>query len=94
MIFLIFSGIFASNYTNILSPFVLNTKPNPVRKIITIGIANNTAIREPKPVSSATSNRQKGIAIKDMRIPIIIRIIPTAFRILFGIKCRMVSNIT
>ena len=77
-----------------MSSFVLIIKTNPVSKIITIGIANNTAIREPKPVSSATSNRQKGIAIKDMRIPIIIRIIPTTFRIFFGIKSRIVSNIT
>ena len=62
-------------------------------KIITIGIANNTAIKRPKSVSSAINNREKGIAIKDMRTPIIIRIIPATFRIFFGIKSMMVSNI-
>lgn len=78
----------------LLSSFVLNIKPNPVKKIITIGTTNNTTIKVPKSVSSATINRDKGIAIKDTRIPIIIRIIPTTFRIFFGIKSRMISNIT
>jgi len=75
----------------LLLSFVLNIKPNPIRKINTIGIANNVAIKRPEPVSSATSIREKGIAIKDMRIPIIIRIMPATFRIFFGIKSRMIS---
>ena len=66
-------------------------KTNPNKKQITIGIANIAEII-PNSVSPATSHR--GIAIKDKKIPIIIRIIPTTFRIFFGIKCRMVSNIT
>ena len=78
----------------LLLSFALNIKPNPVRKIITIGIANNTTIKAPKPVSSATSNREKGIAIKEMRMPIIIRIIPTTFRIGLGINSNNKSTIT
>ena len=75
----------------LLLSFVLNIKTNPARKINTIGIANNIAIKRPASVSSAPINREKGIAIKDMTIPIIIRIMPATFRILFGIKSRMNS---
>ena len=87
----------------LLSSFVLNIKPNPaviicnlydiktnpIKKLNTIGIANIADII-PKSVSPATSHR--GIAIKDKRIPIPIRIIPTIFRIFFGIKSRINSN--
>ena len=64
-------------------------KTNPNKKQITIGIANIAEII-PKSVSPATSHR--GIAIKDKRIPIIIRIIPTIFRIFFGIKSKINPN--
>ena len=64
-------------------------KTNPIKKLNTIGIANIADII-PKSVSPATSHR--GIAIKDKRIPIPIRIIPTIFRIFFGIKSRINSN--
>ena len=73
----------------LLSSFVLNIKTNPNMKLDTIGIANITDII-PKSVSPATSHN--GIAIKEMRIPIIIRILPTTFRIFFGIKSKINSN--
>jgi hypothetical protein len=47
-----------------VSSFVLNIKPNPVKKIITIGIANNTAIKRPESVSSAINNREKGMSLQ------------------------------
>ena len=57
-----------------------------------IGIADNTAIKRPKSVSSVINNREKGIAIKDMITPIIIRIMPATFRIFSGIKSRISPN--
>ena len=67
-------------------------KINPNKKLNTIGIASIADII-PKSVSPATSHR--GIAINNVRIePIIIRIIPSTFRIFGGINSMMVSNIT